>query len=300
MTGDVLGPPPILIFGSSGSGVSTLVNALLGRRVMPTSNTPTTRVPVVVRNRPPATGAALLHVPATTDRTQPGVGYTVAWGQDICRRLREVNDAWGAAPPAARPKRGAFLTVDADLPWLGAHALVELPAPDHAEDRTWMGTAPSIGDHLALVLVVDGSMPGTMGEALVKRRAREINGDRPLFVAVNRCDQRRDGDGPLEWLHEHALAGLAESGATTLVVATMARAAVVAQRWLHEPDPDGTLTTELLAEAYPHGGAPDSIDLHALATAVYARSGLGTLRTALHELVGRQTPAGSRRKVVRR
>jgi len=172
----------VVFVGSFKSGKSSLVNALLGREVLPVAAHPTSPVILIVRWAPGPPTAEILD--------EAGKGLPVS--PDVLDRYVLGGDE---APSVFRT---VMLGVDADLPRYGLE-LVDTPGllDDVSLQRSLLA-------HLAtadVAVFVKSIFPFTDEEFTLVERAREIVGDRMIF-ALNRIDQLVDPDSVVAVLRE--------------------------------------------------------------------------------------------------
>jgi energy-coupling factor transporter ATP-binding protein EcfA2 len=187
-------PLRVLVTGRAKSGKSTLVNALLGRRVAPTGRTETTVVPAVYRYDDDEQAAVVLR-------------------DGRRERLRLVD---GTLPRALQQPRDAVARIDVGLSVrngiLEELSLCDSPGHDtltadvNVSTRELLGLGEQLPPPDAVVFVLTTDMLDTEVEFIrsFRRTARHASVSAATIGVLSRADELTDADDPLRAARELA------------------------------------------------------------------------------------------------
>lgn len=214
----------LAVAGTVSAGKTTVLNALLGRQLLYSSNEPATATHTVLRHRPHASRV----VCGGYSRNGALVDFRRGMNAATYRQ-------WNARAQVAR------IHVSGDLGYVagarGKLDLHDLPGANNSLDSEHWHLATSrlssVPWHL-LCFVLDATAPGTTDEHALLQRVRAIAAARPqsrLLFVLNKVDEvDPDREEPLETMVRHAVERLSQLGFhEPWVVPTMAQVALVAR-----------------------------------------------------------------------
>jgi len=214
----------LVVAGTVSAGKTTVLNALLGRELLFSSNEPATASHTVLRHRPGASRVVCC-------------GYSRNGAlMDFRRGINAaVYRQWNAHPQVARIHVSGNLGHVAGA--RGKLDLHDLPGANNSLDgehwRLAISALSSVPWHL-LCFVLDATAPGTTDEHTLLQQVRAIAASRPqgrLLFLLNKVDEvDPDREDPVEAMVDHARQRLSRLGfRQPWIVPTMARIALVAR-----------------------------------------------------------------------
>lgn len=215
----------LAVAGTVSAGKTTVLNALLGRELLHSSNEPATASHTVLRHRPQASRVVC------GGYSRNGVLVDVRRGMNAA-----VYRQWNARAQVARIQVSGNLGYVAGV--RGKLDLHDLPGANNSLDREHGDIATrtlcSVPWNL-LCFVLDATAPGTTDEHALLQQVQAIASARPqgrLLFLLNKVDEvDPEREGPLETMVHHARQRLSRLGFDApWVVPTMARVALVARQ----------------------------------------------------------------------
>lgn len=214
----------IVVIAPMSSGKSTLINAILGRNLLPAINQATTAVITRIRD---VDGKPEYTVTAVDQEGNP----ICAEGGEVATltRMTELNGEIDPNDPDGKRARAKLITLEGDIPALPARGLhtvfVDTPGGNNSlnqEHGAVMDEAIHNEDKSMVLYVFNGTQVSTEDNAAILRKIadamrRSVNGkqsrDRFLFVA-NRMDDVDTERESYEGMVENIKTSLAEVGIT--------------------------------------------------------------------------------------